>query len=116
MTPFYASWGADWPSGSTVLPPLFDGRVNLTPTSSNQDYGWYNSDAVNKAIDAAYLIGDADAREKAWGDIDKQISVDGGVIPLTSQKFTYVNGSGVKGAQVNAQFGGYIDIATVSVK
>ncbi len=44
-------WGADWPSGSTVLPPLFDGRVNLTPTSSNQDYGWYNSDAVNKAID-----------------------------------------------------------------
>ena len=27
-----ASWGADWPSGSTVLPPLFDGRINLTPT------------------------------------------------------------------------------------
>ena len=113
---FYASWGADWPSGSTVLPPLFDGRVNLTPTSSNQDYGWYNSDAVNKAIDQAYLIADTDAREKAWGDIDKQISVDGGVIPLVSQKFTFVNGSGVKGAQVNAQFGGYIDLATVSVK
>jgi peptide/nickel transport system substrate-binding protein len=113
---FYASWGADWPSGSTVLPPLFDGRVNLTPTSSNQDYGWYNSDAVNKAIDQAYLIADTDAREKAWGDIDKQISVDGGVIPLVSQKFTFVNGSSVKGAQVNAQFGGYIDLATVSVK
>ena len=99
-----------------MLPPLFDGRVNLTPTSSNQDYGWYNSDAVNKAIDAAYLIPDADAREKAWGDIDQQISKDGGVIPLVSQKFTFVNGSGVKGAQVNAQFGGYIDLATVSVK
>ena len=27
---FWASWGADWPSGSTVLPPLFDGRINLT--------------------------------------------------------------------------------------
>jgi peptide/nickel transport system substrate-binding protein len=99
-----------------VLPPLFDGRVNLTPTSSNQDYGWYNSDAVNKAFDAAYAIPDADAREKAWGDADQQISKDGGVIPLVSQKFTFVNGSGVKGAQVNAQFGGYIDIATVSVK
>ena len=95
-----------------MIPPLFDGRVNLTPTSSNQDYGWYNSDAVNKAIDAAYLIADADAREKAWGDIDQQISKDGGVIPLASQKFTFVNGSGVKGAQVNAQFGGYIDLAT----
>jgi peptide/nickel transport system substrate-binding protein len=113
---FYASWGADWPSGSTVLPPLFDGRVNLTPTSSNQDYGWYNSDAVNKAFDAAYLIPESDAREKAWGDTDQQISKDGGVIPLVSQKFTFVNGSGVKGAQVNAQFGGYLDLATISVK
>jgi peptide/nickel transport system substrate-binding protein len=113
---FYASWGADWPSGSTDIPPLFDGRINLTEGSSNQDYGWYNNDAVNKAIDAAYLIPDTAAREKAWGDIDQMISKDGGVIPLTSQKFTFVNGSQVKGASVNQQFGGYIDLATVSVK
>jgi peptide/nickel transport system substrate-binding protein len=113
---FYASWGADWPSGSTDIPPLFDGRVNLTATSSNQDYGWYNSDAVNKAIDAAYLIPDADAREKAWGAIDQQISTDGAVIPLTSQKFTFITGTGVKGATVNPQFGGYVDLATVSVQ
>ncbi|MDQ6896198.1 MAG: ABC transporter substrate-binding protein, partial [Actinomycetota bacterium] len=82
---------------------------------SNQDYGYYNNDAVNKAIDAAYLIPDADAREKAWGDIDGQISKDGGVIPLVSQKFTFLAGSGVKGAQVNPQFGGYVDLATLSV-
>jgi peptide/nickel transport system substrate-binding protein len=113
---FYASWGADWPSGSTDIPPLFDGRINLTETSSNQDYGWYNNPEVNKAIDAAYLIQDADAREKAWGAIDQMIQKDVGVIPLTSQKFTFVNGSSVKGAQVNPQFGGYIDIATVSLK
>jgi peptide/nickel transport system substrate-binding protein len=113
---FYASWGADWPSGSTDIPPLFDGRINLTESSSNQDYGWYNNDAVNKAIDAAYLIPDAAAREKAWGDIDQMISKDGGVIPLVSQKFTFVQGSQVKGASVNQQFGGYIDLATVSVK
>jgi peptide/nickel transport system substrate-binding protein len=113
---FYASWGADWPSGSTDIPPLFDGRVNLTATSSNQDYGWYNNDEVNKAIDAAYLIPDADAREKAWGAIDQMISKDGGVIPLVSQKFTFVNGSSIQGATVNPQFGGYIDLATISLK
>jgi peptide/nickel transport system substrate-binding protein len=113
---FYASWGADWPSGSTDIPPLFDGRINITEASSNQDYGWYNNPAVNTAIDAAYLIPDTDAREKAWGDIDQMISKDGGVIPLVSQKFTFVQGSQVKGAAVNNQFGGYIDIATVSVK
>jgi peptide/nickel transport system substrate-binding protein len=113
---FYASWGQDWPSGSTDLPPLFDGRINITATSSNQDYGYYNNDAVNKAIDAAYQIQDMDAREKAWGDIDQQISKDGGVIPLVSQKFTFVNGSSVKGAQTNPSFPGYIDLATISVQ
>ena len=113
---FYASWGADWPSGSTDLPPLFDGRVNLTATSSNQDYGWYNNDAFNKGIDDAYKLTDADAREKAWSDLNAQISKDGGVIPLVSQKFTFVQGSNVQGYQVNPQFSGYIDLATVWVK
>ncbi len=113
---FYASWGADWPSGSTDMPPLFDGRINITPTSSNQDYGYYNSDAANKAMDAAFAIPDTDAREKAWGAVDQMISKDGGVIPLVSQKFTFVQGSGVVGAQVNAQFGGYLDLATISLK
>jgi peptide/nickel transport system substrate-binding protein len=113
---FWASWGADWPSGSTVLPPLFDGRINLTETSSNQDYGWYNSDAVNAAIDAAYLIPDTAAREKAWGDIDQMISKDGAVVPLTSQKFTYVRGSNIKGYSENQLFGGFPDLATIAVK
>ena len=113
---FWASWGADWPSGSTVLPPLFDGRINLTPTSSNQDYGWYNSDTVNAAIDAAYLIPDTAAREKAWSGVDQQISKDGAVIPLTSQKFTYVRGSNIKGYSENHLFGGFPDLATIAVK
>ena len=30
--------------------------MNLTENVPNQDYGWYNNDEVNKAIDAAYLI------------------------------------------------------------
>jgi peptide/nickel transport system substrate-binding protein len=113
---FWASWGADWPSGSTVLPPLFDGRINLTPTSSNQDYGWYNSDTVNAAIDAAYLIPDTAAREKAWSGVDQQISKDGAVIPLTSQKFTYVRGSNIKGYSENQLFGGFPDLATIAVQ
>jgi peptide/nickel transport system substrate-binding protein len=113
---FYASWGADWPSGSTDIPPLFDGRINITPTSSNQDYGYFNDDEVNKAIDAAYLISDATAREKAWGDIDELINKKGGVVPLVNQKFLFVNGSNVKNAAVNPLFGGYIDFADIAVQ
>ncbi len=113
---FWASWGADWPSGSTDLPPLFDGRINITATSSNQDYGYFNNDAVNKAMDAAYLISDAAAREKAWGDIDEQINKDGGVVPLVNQKFVFLRGSNVKNYTTNSQFGGYADFATIAVQ
>ncbi|GAA1887144.1 ABC transporter substrate-binding protein [Lapillicoccus jejuensis] len=113
---FFASWGADWPSGSTDIPPLFDGRINITPTSSNQDYGYFNNDEVNKAIDAAYLISDADAREKAWGDIDEMINKDGGVVPLVNQKFVFLRGSKVKGYTINAAFGGYVDFATLAAQ
>ncbi len=113
---FYASWGADWPSGSTDIPPLLDGRINLSPAGTNQDYGYYNNPEVNKAIDAAYLIPDAAAREKAWGDIDEQINKDGGIIPLVNQKFVFLRGSSVKNYEINPQFGGYADLATLAVK
>jgi peptide/nickel transport system substrate-binding protein len=34
---FWAGWGMDWPSGSTVIPALFDGRVNISEGGSGQD-------------------------------------------------------------------------------
>ena len=37
----WGGWGADWPSIATVIPPLFDSRINLTKTSNGQDYGNY---------------------------------------------------------------------------
>ena len=49
----WGGWGADWPSISTVIPPLFDSRINISKASNGQDYGNYQSDAVNAAIDAA---------------------------------------------------------------
>jgi peptide/nickel transport system substrate-binding protein len=113
---FWAGWGADWPSGSAVIPPLFDGRVNISAGGAGQDYGYFNDDEVNKAIDAAYLIADADQREKAWGDIDETISKKGGVIPLVNQKFTFAWGSNVKNFETNALMGGYVDLANISVK
>ena len=59
---------------------------------------------------------DPDERAKAWGEIDQMLQKDVAVIPLVVQKFTFLVGSQVKGASVNSQYGGYIDIATVSVK
>jgi peptide/nickel transport system substrate-binding protein len=112
---FWAGWGADWPSGSTVLPALMDGRVNISKGGSGQDYGYFNDADVNKAIDAAYAIADATAREKAWGDIDETIAKKGGVIPLVDQKFTFMHGSGIKTYQTNALLGGYFDLTSITL-
>ena len=49
----WGGWGADWPSQLDRDPPLFDARINLTEKSNGQDYGNYESDAVNKLIDEA---------------------------------------------------------------
>jgi len=57
----WAGWGADWPSGSTVIPPLFDSRPNLSADSTGQDYGSFKDDAINKQMDAALTIPDATA-------------------------------------------------------
>lgn len=113
---FWAGWGADWPSGSTVVPALFDGRVNISAGGSGQDYGYFNDPEVNAKIDEAYKIQDATAREKAWGDIDEMIAKKAGVIPLVNQKFTFMYGSGVKNYENNELLGGYVDLANIAVK
>lgn len=112
---FWAGWGADWPGGATVIPPLLDGRVNITPGGSGQDYGYFNDDETNKAIDAAYAITDAAAREKAWADLDEAIAKKGAIVPLINQKFTFMYGSKVKNYETNALLGGYVDFANIAV-
>lgn len=113
---FWGGWGADWPSASTVIPPLFDSRPNLSEGGAGQDYGYFQDDAVNKQMDKTYLISDDDAREKAWGGIDQEIVKAAGTIPLINQKFMFVHGSGVKNYGVNTIYTGYVELADISVK
>ncbi|MEP7016417.1 MAG: ABC transporter substrate-binding protein, partial [Actinomycetota bacterium] len=112
----WAVGSAEWPSGSSVIPSLFDSRVNLTATSSGQDYGRFASSAFNAKIDAAALVPDASDREKAWGKLDEELSSQVAVIPLTNQKSVFVHGAGVTSYIDNQALGGTVDLATVAVK
>ncbi|HEX8971467.1 ABC transporter substrate-binding protein [Oryzihumus sp.] len=113
---FWAGWGADWPSGSTVIPPLFDSRPNISAGGSGQDYGYFQNADINKKIDQTFLISDTAAREKAWGDLDEEIAKMGGHVALDNQKFMFVHGSGVKNYNDNGVFGGYVELADIAVK
>ena len=112
----WAVGSAEWPSGSSVIPSLFDSRLNLTARSSGQDYGRFASPAFNAKIDAAAMIPDAVDREKAWGDLDKELATSVAAIPLTNQRSVFVHGVGVQSYIDNQALGGTVDLATVAVQ
>ena len=112
----WAVGSAQWPSGSSVIPSLFDSRLNLSADSSGQDYGRFASAAFSAKIDAARKIPEATRREKAWGDLDEEIAANVTAIALTNSKSMFVHGTEVAGYIDNQALFGTVDMATVSVR
>jgi len=106
---------AEWPSGSSVIPSLFDSRLNLTAGSSGQDYGRFANPAFNAKIDAAAKIADASHRERAWGDLDMQLAAQVAAIALTNQRYMFVHGGGVTSYIDNPALASTVDLATVDL-
>lgn len=113
---YWAGWGSDWPSASTVIPPLFDSRVNLTAKSNGSDYGNYKSDEVNKMIDEASKATSVDAAGEIYKKIDAKLGEEVAYIPLESQKFYYLRGSKVTNYINGAGTSMYPDLAVIGVK
>lgn len=106
----YAGWGADWPSGSTVIPPLFDGRQILP--EGNQNFAQLNDPAINKEMDAAAKVPDAAKAQPLYGDLDTKVQQAGATIPLRYEKGQFMFGSKVTGAIMNANYG---DVSLLNV-
>ena len=111
----WAVGSAELPSGSSVIAPLFDSRLNLTAGSSGQDYGRFADPAFNAKIDAAAKIADASRREKAWGDLDLQLAAQVAAIALTNQRYMFVHGAGVRNYIDNPALAATVDLATVDL-
>ena len=112
----WAVGSAEWPSGSSVIPSLFDSRLNLSASSSGQDYGRFASPAFSARIDAAAIIPDAPRREQAWAALDLEVAVNVTAIALTNSKSVFVRGAGVADYLDNPALFGTVDLATVSVR
>jgi peptide/nickel transport system substrate-binding protein len=93
----WGGWGSDWPSIATVIPPLFDSRINLTKNSNGQDYGNYKSDEVNAMIDEAAAAADVDTAAAKYAEIDAKMGEDTAYIPLEITVFNFLRGSKVTG-------------------
>lgn len=111
----WANWGPDHPAASTVLPPLFDDRVNLGKKDVGRDYGLYADKDVNEAMDKAREVRDDADRAAAWADIDTELLEDGAYLPLRQSRLTYVAGAQVTSLVGNPVYGGVPEMGLIGV-
>ena len=111
----WGGWGADWPSIATVIPPLFDSRINLTPKSNGQDYGNYKSDTVNSMIDEAAQMGDVNDQAAKYAEIDDQLGKDVAYIPLEITLFYFLHGSNIANYISSPASNGYPELGGIGV-
>lgn len=113
----WGGWGADWASAGTVIPPLFDSRINLTGDSNGNDYGNYKGGPeVNQLIDDAYAEPDVDVAADKWAAVDAKLGEDVAYIPLEITIFNFVHGGKVTGYANNVSVNGYADLAVLGVE
>jgi peptide/nickel transport system substrate-binding protein len=67
-----SAWAADWPSGATVYPPLWDGRL-IVPGPGNTDNSFFNDPTIENEMDQIKTIADPVEAGKRWAAIDREI-------------------------------------------
>jgi peptide/nickel transport system substrate-binding protein len=112
----WGGWGADWPTGLTVAPPLFDSRPNITANSYGQDYGGYKSDEFNAAVDEAANATDLDAQTVALQKADQILGEDVAYIPLEIAVFNWMWGSKVTNFTTTPASASYPDLGVIGVE
>ncbi|HZM82614.1 MAG TPA: ABC transporter substrate-binding protein [Candidatus Limnocylindrales bacterium] len=107
------NWAADWPSGASILPVLFDGRGIKAEGNSNTAF--INDDALNQEFDRVLAM-DPSAQAPEWAKLDKRIMTDlAPAVPLYVDVAYFLHGSKVGGLYVSSVFG-YPAFTDVHVK
>ncbi|MEV4843087.1 ABC transporter substrate-binding protein [Micromonospora matsumotoense] len=100
---YIGNWAADWPSGASILPVLYDGRTIKAEGNSNQAY--FNDPAVNAEIDRIQAMPPADQGPE-WGKLDQRIMKEyAPVVPLFVDVAYTVHGSKAGGVFISSVFG-----------
>ncbi|WP_441349131.1 ABC transporter substrate-binding protein [Streptomyces sp. NTH33] len=78
------AWGADWPTGYGFLDQIVNGAA-IKPSGAT-NLMELDDPKINKALKDGIANTDADARTKAWGEVDKMVMDDASVVPLVYRK------------------------------
>lgn len=107
-----AGWCPDWPSASTVIPPIFGedtsnpgqaGVFNLSRYNDEragpQNDTWERMDEIRRTIP------DPEEAGQAWQELNADIMADAPLLPLISDKFIFVHGSAITHFEISSNFG-----------
>ena len=86
-----SGWGADWPNGSTIVPPLF------TP-NGGFDLSQVDDKAFNKKVSDAAAKTDLNAQAEDWKALNKEAMANVWVIPTRFGREQRLSGSKVRSA------------------
>ncbi|MEV4199065.1 ABC transporter substrate-binding protein [Micromonospora globbae] len=100
---YIGNWAADWPSGASILPVLYDGRSIKPEGNSNQAY--FNDPAINAEFDRILAMPPAEQGPE-WGKLDERIMKEHApVVPLFVDVAYVVHGSKAGGVFISSVFG-----------
>ncbi|RZU75695.1 peptide/nickel transport system substrate-binding protein [Micromonospora kangleipakensis] len=110
---YLSGWGSDWPTGSTVIPPLYDGR-EIGPEGNN-NLSYLNEPGVNAEIDRVRNLPAAE-QDAAWMALDEKIMREHApVVPCYYDATYELRGSKIGNAFLSDAFG-IIQLNTIYVK
>ncbi|ROQ35711.1 peptide/nickel transport system substrate-binding protein [Streptomyces sp. PanSC19] len=111
----YTGWCPDYPSGSTFLPFVFDGRY-IKEKGNSGNHSLFRDRATMKRMDEIAAMADAARANKAWQTLDGEILAKAPTAPAVIERMPLLLGTNVAGAFGHTSFGGQIDYATVGLK
>ncbi|MEU9001171.1 ABC transporter substrate-binding protein [Streptomyces sp. NPDC048551] len=111
----YTGWCPDYPSGSTWLPFVFDGRT-IKDKGNQGNYSQFRDDATMKRIDEINAMADAKQANQAWIDLDAEIMKKSPSIPILRERKPLLVGPNIAGAYGHPVWTGTIDYGTVGLK
>jgi len=112
----YAGWVPDYPNGSAVLPPLFDGRDLPPPGSTGtNNYSFLENSEIDRMIDEAVAEPDLERQYKLWGELDQKIMEMAAAIPIIYNKGQRLFGSNVTNVFISPMFA-QPDLSAIGLK
>ncbi|MEV6574710.1 ABC transporter substrate-binding protein [Streptomyces sp. NPDC051577] len=110
-----AGWCPDYPSGSTWIPFVFDGRT-VKDKGNQGNYSQFRDGATTQRIDEINAMADAGQAERAWIALDAEIMKKSPSVPVLLERKPLLIGTNIAGAFGHPVWTGTVDYAAIGLK